>query len=435
MNAEIATTSGETEESRATPIGELPGSWRVARIGELFDIQQGKALSQAARFGPSQRPFLRTANVFWGRVDLAVVDRMHFSDEEAERLSLRPGDLLVCEGGEIGRAGLWKLPNSEYSFQNHLHRLRPKSEVVDAEFVGHWLQAAFRYLGLYVGVGNRTTIPNLSASRLKQLEVPQPPRQEQRAIAGALSKLQMRVEIQDQIVATLIKLKAATMSKLFREGLRGEPLKQTDIGQIPISWQVVALSDLFGIRYGFGQTPRLDPSGVPMIRATDIKRGRIVSTNVMRIARESIPTSRLRYLKKGDLLVVRSGAYTGDVAEYEGIWDKAIAGYDLVLSPKNDQSNSTFVAQFLMSAATRQYFRSNRDRAAQPHLNADQVGRTPVPVPPKTEQDEIARILRELARREELAAKARDRLASLFRTALLSFMSGTLRLGSQSARI
>src|SRR6266540_3437221 len=145
----MSSTFLANEPIRSTGIGDLPESWLVRSLGELFDVQQGKALSPAARSGPSPRPFLRTANVLWGRVDLTTVDEMQFSAEEAQRLSLREGDLLVCEGGDIGRSALWTSPGAGYSFQNHIHRLRALSSTVDPEFVMYWLQAAFVHLGLY----------------------------------------------------------------------------------------------------------------------------------------------------------------------------------------------------------------------------------------------------------------------------------------------
>ena len=106
-----------------------------------------------------------------------------------------------------------------------------------------------------------------------------------------------------------------------------------DLAGLPKGWKVVRLGDIYEIRYGLGQPPERDNNGVPIIRATDIKQGRIISEGVIRVKREAIPVSRNPYLKDGDILVVRSGAYTGDVAMYDGRWQSAIAGYDLVASP------------------------------------------------------------------------------------------------------
>jgi type I restriction enzyme S subunit len=71
-----------------------------------YYIQQGKAISGKHRQGKAPYPFLRTSNVYWGQLDLTSLDTMDFSDQERERLQLKRGDLLVCEGGEIGRTAI-----------------------------------------------------------------------------------------------------------------------------------------------------------------------------------------------------------------------------------------------------------------------------------------------------------------------------------------
>jgi len=95
-------------DSSFTPeLDALPQEWRVDRFDRFFFVQQGKQVSKRNRVGNSQRPFLRTKNVLWGRLDLAELDEMHFTDEEESRLALQPGDLLICEGGDIGRTAIW----------------------------------------------------------------------------------------------------------------------------------------------------------------------------------------------------------------------------------------------------------------------------------------------------------------------------------------
>ncbi len=171
---------------KETELGPIPAHWQVVRLGSLFEIQQGKALSPKHREGKSPRPFLRTANVFWGRIDLTTLDEMDFTDDEVERLALLPGDLLVCEGGDIGRTAMWLETIQGCCYQNHLHRLRAKSADVEPTFYMYWMQAALLLLDLYPGEANRTTIPNLSKARLSNFSVPLPPLAEQREIARIL---------------------------------------------------------------------------------------------------------------------------------------------------------------------------------------------------------------------------------------------------------
>jgi type I restriction enzyme S subunit len=190
-----------------------------------------------------------------------------------------------------------------------------------------------------------------------------------------------------------------------------------DLAGLPKGWKVVRLGDIYEIRYGLGQPPERDNNGVPIIRATDIKQGRIISEGVIRVKREAIPVSRNPYLKDGDILVVRSGAYTGDVAMYDGRWQSAIAGYDLVASPANPYLSSQFITNYLLSQRVQSYFKSQSDRSAQSHINADQLRNTPVILPPLEEQRAIATTLRTIqtakeARQKELALE-RERKAAL----------------------
>ena len=83
------------EGYRMTELGPLPEDWRVVKLGEVFDIQQGKALSRKKDKGIRPRPFLRTANVLWGKIDLKNLDKMDFFPEEEKKYALQPGDLLV----------------------------------------------------------------------------------------------------------------------------------------------------------------------------------------------------------------------------------------------------------------------------------------------------------------------------------------------------
>ncbi|GBC92424.1 Type-1 restriction enzyme EcoKI specificity protein [bacterium HR15] len=186
-----------------TEIGALPAHWQVVRLGEIFEIQQGKSLSPRSRTGPRMRPFLRTANVLWGRIDVTKVDKMHFDEPEERRLSLRHGDILVCEGGEIGRTAMWEDQLPLCLYQNHLHRLRSLREDVFPLFYMYWMQAAWTLLALYGGLGNKTTIPNLSQSRLAAFPIPLPPLPEQREIARILRTVDQRIEAEEASVRAL----------------------------------------------------------------------------------------------------------------------------------------------------------------------------------------------------------------------------------------
>jgi type I restriction enzyme S subunit len=202
------------------PGSELPEGWRWVRLGEVFDLQQGASMSPERRLGRNPRPFLRTKNILWGTVDVSSVDEMDFTEEEVRRLRLQPGDLLVCEGGDVGRTAIWEgqLPLALY--QNHIHRLRAKDGSVEPRFVMYWMQAAYQVFLAYQGAESRTAIPNLSGRRLKEFLAPLPPLAEQRRIVAHLQAVQEKIkalkEAQAATEAELKRLEQAILEKAFR---------------------------------------------------------------------------------------------------------------------------------------------------------------------------------------------------------------------------
>jgi type I restriction enzyme S subunit len=173
----------------------------------------------------------------------------------------------------------------------------------------------------------------------------------------------------------------------------------------PETWESPHLEEVSEVRYGLGQPPLQADDGVPMIRATNVKRGRISEEGLIRIKRSAIPESRNPYLKTGDVVVVRSGAYTGDVAMITEKWAGSVAGYDLVVSP-GKCVDSAFCAYALLSSPVQRHFKGLSNRAAQAHLNRQQLQTTPIPLPPLPEQKKIAHILSMVQR----AIEAQERL-------------------------
>ncbi|HFD38424.1 MAG TPA: restriction endonuclease subunit S, partial [Anaerolineae bacterium] len=125
-------------EMTETELGSLPGDWDVLPLGEVYEIQQGKAVSKKHRRGKKPSPFLRTSNVYWGRLEMSQLDEMDFTDKERDKLRLRKGDLLVCEGGEIGRTAIWNGELEDCYYQNHIFRVRSVTENVVPLFHMYW---------------------------------------------------------------------------------------------------------------------------------------------------------------------------------------------------------------------------------------------------------------------------------------------------------
>ncbi|MEM3333727.1 MAG: restriction endonuclease subunit S [Thermoplasmata archaeon] len=205
---------------KETEIGMVPEGWEVVQLGDVFEIQQGKSLSPKSRAGSRKLPFLRTANVFWGHIDISSLDKMHFEEAEEERLALKPKDLLVCEGGEIGRTAMWEGQIPICLYQNHLHRLRTSRTDAYPLFYMYWMQVAWTILGTYGGAGNKTTIPNLSQSRLSSLSIPLPPLSEQKKIATVLSAIDNKIQAEENKKKSLDDLFKTLLNDLMTAKIR-----------------------------------------------------------------------------------------------------------------------------------------------------------------------------------------------------------------------
>lgn len=152
-------------------VPEIPRDWGTPAVGANFQVQLGKMLNPDAKQG-ELRPYLRNLNVQWDSIDTADLEEMDFDQDERIRFELRDGDLLVCEGGEVGRAAVWhgEVPGCYY--QKALHRVRPYRND-RTRFLMYALRAAAKR-GVFANEGNTSTIVHLTAEKLRAHRLPWP---------------------------------------------------------------------------------------------------------------------------------------------------------------------------------------------------------------------------------------------------------------------
>ncbi len=405
-------------------------SWEWRPLGELFEIGAGKTMSAAARSGADKTPFLRTSNVLWDEVDLTSVDEMSIPEHELPGKLLRRGDLLVCEGGEIGRAAIWDEDIEVMSFQNHLHRLRPIVPDVEPRFYVFFLQCAFTQLGIFEGAGNNTTIPNLSRSRLAGLTVPHPSFGEQQAIGTTLGRVREALKVQDRSLAASQGLKRAAMHSVFTRGLRGESQKETDIGPVPESWDVVTLEEICDI--ASGGTPRKSiadywAGAIPWVSGKDLK-SHSLSDSIDHVTEKGAQAASRLVPEGSVLLLVRGMGLAKDlpvaVIERPMTFNQDIKA----LMPRGDYPGS-----LLRSAiyAGKERLLSQVVTSAHGTMTLTmrdvQNFRAPRPSDP-SEVDAIVAILDTIDRKTDLHRRKRAVLEDLFKALLHQLMTGELQV-------
>jgi type I restriction enzyme S subunit len=237
--------------------------------------------------------------------------------------------------------------------------IRP-SKVFHPKFLNYFLKHMdFRKDFYALGAGVRQS---LKFEELRLVKVPIPALADQKAIAEYLDRETAHIDV-------LITAKQ-NMMKLVDEFFMSEIATVCD--ELP---NLVPIKRVAETAYGLGQPPTLsEPSSetVPIIRATNINRGAIESVDLIHALREDLPLGRAPLLKEGEILVVRSGALTGDSVRIVGEWVGSAPGYDLRVTPT--AIDSRLLAWQLLGPGVRVQLDLVRMRAAQPHLNAEDLG-------------------------------------------------------------
>ena len=163
--------------------GYYPVGWIETILGELFSHNTGKALNSSNKEGIF-KDYLTTSNVYWNKFDFTVIKQMPFKESELDKCTVTKGDLLVCEGGDIGRSAIW---NYDYDIciQNHIHRLRPK---INLCVLFYYYTFAYLKENNLIG-GKGIGLLGLSSNALHKIEMPLPPLAEQQRIVQKIEEL------------------------------------------------------------------------------------------------------------------------------------------------------------------------------------------------------------------------------------------------------
>ncbi|MBQ0165046.1 MAG: restriction endonuclease subunit S [Bacteroidales bacterium] len=194
---------------------ELPEGWCWCRIEDIFDHSAGKSQNSSQKTIGKIYQYLTTSNVYWEGIDFTKVKEMAFTEEEYAKCSAVKGDLLVCEGGDVGRSCIWPY-DYRIGLQNHIHRLRPVSDI-NVKFF-YYVMMLYKSVGIIAGKG--IGITGLSAGVLKGTPIPLPPLSIQHSIVSKIEALLPLVEAYDAAQGELRALNESLPDKLRKSVLQ-----------------------------------------------------------------------------------------------------------------------------------------------------------------------------------------------------------------------
>ena len=391
----------------------LPKGWTSKELKEIVEIHNTKRqpLNGREREGRKGEYPYCGAN---GVVD--HIDDYRFDGEYV---------LIAEDGGHWGKhESSSYIMRGKFWVNNHAHVVCAK----DSETTNVFFTNIVNYLNIEPFIGGDAR-GKLTKAILQQLVIPFPPLPDQKNIAHILSTVQRAIEAQERIIQTTTELKKALMHKLFTEGLYNEPQKQTEIGPVPKSWEVVKVGDVARIQSG-GTPARDVPENwvggtIPWVKTGEIDYCTIQDTeeNITQIGLEN---SAARVFPTGTLLMAMYG---------QGITRGRVAVLGIDATTNQACASITPTDAARLSPAFLYYFfeyhyenlRKLGHGANQRNMNAALIRGFPLAFPKRDEQVAIVATFKSLDEKRVLHERKRSQLQDIFRTLLHELMTAKIR--------
>ncbi|MDH5889770.1 restriction endonuclease subunit S [Vibrio splendidus] len=388
-------------EYKPTHLGwlhEIPAHWEVKRLKYLGEAIIGLTYSPDDVVDNSDEGtlVLRSSNV--QNKQLAFEDNVYVNKKIPEKLKTQLGDILICarngsraligKNAQIDKQGLGM------TFGAFMSVFRsPYNDYLSKVFNS----ALFEYQS---GSFLTATINQLTTANLNSFEIPLPPKDERLQIANFLdhetAKIDTLIDKQQQLIKLLKEKRQAVISHAVTKGLNPDATMKDSgvewLGEVPEHWGCTAISKLTNkITNGYVGPTRdiLVPSGIPYVQATHIKKGKVNFDNAYFVREKWSNKHSKSILKKDDVLIVQTGAGTGDV----GLVSKSEEGFNchalIILQPKSEMLIGAYLSYVLQSDYGYSMLYSIRTGGMHPHLNCGEVQFVKIPLPPLAEQRAI----------------------------------------------
>lgn len=387
------------------------GAYDRSRFKFHYEAVLGKMLQPEAT-GPfdRERPYLRAANVLDGTVETENLKTMWFSRSEVAKYELKPGDLLVLEGGDVGRCAIWNGGLDDVGFQNSVHRVRPLPENSN-RFAAYWLKH-LKSTGYFDLVCSRATLAHFTVEKVKETPFPRVCISTQEHIVTFLdretTRIDQLIEKKLYLLALLSEKRKALCSWVVTRGLDNHAeLRATDspfVPFIPAHWTLPRLKQLASVRGGITLGRSLPPGAetieVPYLRVANVQAGWVDLSDVATLSVLRSELTRYR-LQKGDVLMNEGG--DNDKLGRGVVWDAQIdpclhQNHVFAVRPKDPQ-----LGEWIALSSSAQYgrdffFLNSKQSTNLASIAKSKVEQFPIPLPPDQERASLVQHVHRLVK-------------------------------------
>ncbi|MGW9494205.1 restriction endonuclease subunit S [Streptomyces prasinus] len=377
-----------------------PVRYPVVAAKHAFEITLGK-MFQASPSSSSdvEVPYFKSVSVQWYGVQGNREIRMWATPTERHSLAVRTGDLLICEGGDVGRSAIYDGPDG-FIFEKSVHRVRPIGGS-DTRYLWYVLQALHSSDWLDV-LCNKATIRHLTGEKLGALEVPLPPQEDQRRIAKFLDTETLRIDRLIELRSRTLTLFAEQYASRIDVTVRGGAFpaqkrlaEYTPLGLVPAGWRHGRLRSVdCEVQTGpFGSQLHAEDyveNAWPVVNPANITPAGLIADNQVTVSSEVRARLNRHTLKTGDVVFGRRGELgrAGIVTKHEEGW---LCGTgSLRVRFREGSFHPDYLRRYLSIPAVRHYFRLQAIGSTMPNLNSGILLNLPLLLPTLSEQAEIA---------------------------------------------
>jgi type I restriction enzyme S subunit len=420
---------------------EFPRDWKVSPISDVAVFSRGVSWAKAEEAAEREGLLvISIPNIKDGWIDYNSKFNHYLAKEVTAAKRLNIGDIVfVGSSGSIHNVGrnarVSSLPIGSIAFASFTFKATPKAQEIDGEFFYYLVNSDLVPFPSFCKRAADGKFNFQLRDFANRLAVPLPPLPEQKKIAHILSTVQRAIEAQERIVQTTTELKKALMHKLFTEGLRGEPHKETELGLIPESWEVIPLGEFFQVKHGFAFDGEFfKPSGDYILMTP----GHFHEEGGFRDQREKtkfftgdIPQDYV--LAKDDLVVAMTEQKSGLLGSAAFVPEGNRYLHNQRLGLIVDLDTEGLSKQFLFHIFNLPYLRVEVAKTSTgskvKHTSPTKLRAVKVGIPPRVEeQEEIASALSACQQKINLAANRKAQLQDLFRTLLHELMTAKTRV-------
>ena len=398
--------------------------WETIRLEEIADIRAGSAFPIKYQGNVEGKyPFYKVSDMnLTGNETLMHASNNWVEEDTVKTLKAKsfPKDTVI-------------FPKVGAAVHTNKKRLLSCNSLVDNNVMGvtirdydlcipYYLLYWFEFIDLG-DLSNPGPLPAITATTIKNTKIPLPSLSEQRAIAHVLQTIQEAKFTRQREIALERERKAALMDYLFSHGTKDEPRKQTEIGEIPESWDVVRLgSYCYKPDYGYTESANDSPVGPKFLRITDIQNDAVNWENVPYcICSEEVKEKYL--LKTGDIVIARIGATTGKAYIIDDCPEAISASY-LIRVRTKDNLLPIFLAQYFRTNNYWKQIDQSKGGRLKGGVNIPILSHLVLPLPYLSEQQQIAEILQACDTKITALEQEAAHLDELFHAMLDELMTG-----------